>query len=48
MVGFEEESYTTSEMFCGVTVCASVANGNVLRDLSINIDVVSSTATSEI
>ena len=47
MVGFEEETYTTSEMFRGMTVCASVANGNVLRDLDIGIDVISGTAIGE-
>ena len=47
MVGFEEESYTTSEMFRGVTVCASVANGNVVRALLANINIISGSATGE-
>ena len=47
MVGFEEKSYTTSEMFRGVTVCASVANGNVVGVLLVNINIISSSATGE-
>ena len=47
IVAFEEPSYTTSEMFRGQQVCVTVANGNVLTGLVVQIDLLPSTATGE-
>ena len=47
IIAFEEASYTTSEMFRGQEVCVAVANGNVLTDLVVHIDLLSSTAIGE-
>ena len=47
MVGFERPNYTTSEMFRGQEVCVAVSNGNVLSDLSVEIDLLPSTAMGE-
>ena len=47
IIAFEEASYTTSEMFGGQEVCVAVANGNVLTDLVVHIDLLPSTATGE-
>jgi hypothetical protein len=45
LIGFEQTSYTTSEMFRGITVCVDVRNGRVLDDLIVQLDLRPSSAT---
>ena len=44
MIRFEETEYVTSEMDGSVDVCVTVLNGVLVNNLTVNIDLLPSTA----
>ena len=47
MITFEETEYITSEMDGSVDICVAVLNGILVNNLTVNIDLLPSTAVGK-